>query len=226
MSLKRFLVMLAAVTAAGVAMPRHAAAQSHEIVFISRMGSKCLDAEGGQTRAGTRIIGYSCSGDWNQRFTWNGNGPIHFGSNCLDASGGLGRDGDQVVVWQCNGQANQHWQLVNGEIHGINGKCLDLSGGYGHWFGNQPAIIYSCNHQDNQRWSIGAVVPASRVQGARVINPNQQVRITDISNVGAQVIAAGGGNVIAAGGGNVIAAGGGNVIAAGGGNVIAAGGGN
>ncbi len=223
MSLKKVLLMLSCVIA--FAMFASTPASAQRVVLASRMGAKCLDAEGGRSAAGTRLIGYACSGQANQQFEFMNDGTIRQNGMCVDASGGRGQDGDQIVLWNCNGGANQRWRLDNQRLVGANGKCIDLKGGQGWWFGNQPAILFTCNGQTNQGWIKGVVVPSNRVKG---ITPTQTGSLANLNpvNTNANVIAAGGANVIAAGGGNVIAAGGGNVIAAGGGNVIAAGGGN
>lgn len=194
------------------------------VTIISQLGSKCLDAEGGRSAQGVRLIGYPCDGQNNEEFLFNANGTITQNGLCVDASGGLGRSGDQIQLWSCNGGANQRWRVVNGQLLGINNRCIDLKGGQGWWFGNQPAILWDCNGQVNQHWLAGIVVPSSRVRGGVSVRPGVLVQLRPV--IGAGVIPAGAGNVIAAGGGNVIAGGSGNVIAAGGGNVIAAGGGN
>lgn len=190
------------------AVPKPAAAQA--VFIMSGMGGKCLDAEGGSTANGTRLIGYACQNSWNQKFTFNSNGTITLRGKCLDAAGGQGRDGDQIVLWDCNGGANQKWRASGNQLVGINGKCLDLKGGRGHWFGNQPVILWACNGGENQAWTKGYLIDKSRVPNARVIQPGQLADMT------ARVVASGGANVVASGGANVVAAGGANVVAAGG----------
>lgn len=222
MSLRNLCIALLFVCALGWGSQR---ASAQTVTLVSRMGAKCLDAEGGRSTRGTRLIGYACSGQSNQQFQFNGNGTITQNGMCVDASGGLGRDGDQIALWDCNGGPNQKWRLAGNQLVGINGKCIDLKGGSGWWFGNQPAILWSCNGQDNQRWFKGVVVSSNRVRGIAPVQAGALQQLNPV-NASAGVIAAGGGNVIAPGGGNVISAGGGNVIAAGGGNVISAGGGN
>ncbi|HEX8710247.1 MAG TPA: ricin-type beta-trefoil lectin domain protein [Terracidiphilus sp.] len=202
-----------------------ARAVARPVTIISQLGSKCLDAEGGRSAQGVRLIGYPCNAQGNQEFLFNANGTITQNGLCVDAAGGLGRAGDQIQLWSCNGGANQRWRVVNDQLVGMNNRCIDLKNGQGWWgLGNQPAILWDCNGQVNQHWLAGVTVPSSRVRGARTVPPGALVPMRGIN--GAGVIPAGAGNVITAGGGNVIAAGGGNVIAAGGGNVIAAGGGN
>jgi hypothetical protein len=207
-----------------VGSPRQAAAQNG-VILMSGMGGKCLNAEGAKTSNGTRLIGYPCSGSWNEQFNIMADGTIRMGGKCVDDYGGMGKDEDQIVLWDCNGGKGQQWRFDGHRLVGINGKCIDLKGGAGLWIPmvwNQPAILYNCSGADNQLWYKSGLIKASMLGGARTAKPGDQVTIRPIPGV----IAAGGGNVVAAGGGNVIAAGGGNVIAAGGGNVIAAGGGN
>lgn len=194
-------------------------AHAQSVTLVSRMGAKCLDAEGGRSVRGTRLIGYPCNGQANEQFQFNANGTITQRGLCVDVTGGLGHDGDQIELWDCNGGANQKWKMVNGQLVGMNGKCIDLKGGSGWWFGNQPSILWPCNGQDNQHWYKGVVVANNRVRGGVAVKAGALQKLNPV-NASAGVISAGGGNVIAAGGGNVIAAGGGNVIAAGGGNMI------
>lgn len=209
-------------------------ANAQNVVLVSALGSKCLDAEGG-TRKGVRVIAYSCNSGSNQLFFFNQNGTITQGGLCVDAAGGLGRDGDGIVLWDCNGQANQRWQLgTDGMIQGINGKCLDLKGGDSHsaWSGNQPLILFGCHGGSNQRWHRGLIVARSNVNASLVASATPAGTVANIQALNItplqrdQLIAAGGQNLIAAGGQNLIAAGGQNLIAAGGQNLIAAGGQN
>ncbi|OGB30301.1 MAG: hypothetical protein A3F78_09235 [Burkholderiales bacterium RIFCSPLOWO2_12_FULL_61_40] len=183
-------------------------AHAEPVIFLSGMGAKCMDAEGGNPREGTRVIGYACNGQTNQTFDFNRSGPIRMNGLCVDAKGGQGRPGDELVLWRCNGQANQNWQWSNGKLVGINGLCVDLEYGDKQWFGNQRAVLWSCNGQKNQAWYWGKLLPASRVSGAAVVQPGQKIDIRPMSM--ASIVAAGGGNIVAAGGGNIIAAGAGN----------------
>ncbi|HEX5432743.1 MAG TPA: ricin-type beta-trefoil lectin domain protein [Candidatus Angelobacter sp.] len=201
-------------------------AQAQNVTLVSRMGAKCLDAEGGRSVRGTRLIGYPCNGQANEQFHFNTNGTVTQRGMCVDVTGGVGRDGDQIELWDCNGGANQKWRMVNGQLVGMHGKCIDLKGGSGWWFGNQPAILWPCNGQDNQHWYRGVVVAQSRVRGSVPVKAGALQKLNPVNASAASVISAGGGNVVPVGGGNVISAGGGNVIAAGGGNVIPAGAGN
>lgn len=227
---------LGVLAAATLSAPTRAQSQSRPLSIVSAMGGKCLDAEGGGTGNGTRLIGYQCSGAPNQQFVVHADGTIRLNGKCLDAAGGQGRDGDQIVLWDCHGGANQRWSYAKGQLVGATGKCIDLKGARGHWLGNQPAILWSCNGQENQRWVGGRVVAQSSAGRASTLPSGQlfprdarelwpQADRNSIS-VSAGVVSAGGANVVSAGGANVVSAGGGNVIAVGGGNVIAVGGGN
>lgn len=227
-------LMLAAFAAIFTGLLAPSMVQAQNVVLVSALGAKCMDAEGG-TRKGARLIGYACNSATNQLFWFNQNGSITQGNLCLDASGGLGRDGDQVVLWDCNGQANQRWTLgADGTLRGINGKCMDLKGGSAHqfWSGNQPVILFGCHGGNNQRWNRGIVLARSNVP-ANVANlATQAGRLTTMQSLNItpaqrdRLIAAGGQNLIAAGGQNLIGVDGGTLIAAGGQNLIAAGGQN
>jgi hypothetical protein len=195
--------------------PRSAAAQNVEV--ISKMGAKCLNAEGGSTSPGVKLIGYPCGqGASNEIFWFNTDGRITQGSLCVDDAGGAGNDGDQIILYTCkfdsSGRpvANQRWTYTSsGQLQGINGKCIDLKGGTGWWNlpgTNQPAILYSCNGQTNQTWFKAPVVPRSQVSGTpTVLQPGSLSTITPATSMSNGVINAGAGNIIAAGSYNVIA---------------------
>ena len=93
-------------------------AHAQSVTLVSRMGAKCLDAEGGRSVRGTRLIGYPCNGQANEQFQFNANGTITQRGLCVDVTGGLGHDGDQIELWDCNGGANQKWKMVNGQLSG------------------------------------------------------------------------------------------------------------
>lgn len=197
---------------------------SSTVTIVNAMGAKCLDAEGGRSARGVRLVGYPCSGNSNELYQFNANGTITQNGLCVDAYSGLGRDGDQIQLWNCDGGPNQRWRLVNGELVGMNNRCIDLKGGQAWWFGNQPAILWDCNGQVNQHWFRGVVVASNRVTGGVPVKPGALVQLRPVN--AAQLVGQGAGNVITAGAGNVITAGAGNVITAGAGNVITAGAGN
>ncbi|MDO9359812.1 MAG: ricin-type beta-trefoil lectin domain protein [Polaromonas sp.] len=214
------LFQLALALTATFALSAPAAAE--QVIFVSGLGGKCLDVEGGNIRQGARVIGYACNGQSNQSFDFarSGSGPIRIGGLCVDAKGGAGRQGDEIVLWGCNGGANQRWTRSNDRLVGINNMCIDLEFAAGHWyrspFGNQRALLWGCNGGTNQVWFWGVKVNQARISGAVVIQPNQLVNIKPIPL--SALVSPGGGNMVAAGGGNMVAAGGGNMVAAGGGN--------
>ncbi|MBA2626408.1 MAG: ricin-type beta-trefoil lectin domain protein [Gemmatimonadales bacterium] len=214
----------ALVVALGLAAAVVPSASAQTNVLVSRLGSKCLDAEG-STYRGVRMIGYSCAGGVNQQFSVRTDGTIRLNGWCLDDYGGQGRDGDMITLWDCNGGKGQQWTVRSGgAISGINGKCIDLKGGSGWWgiSGNQPAILWPCSGADNQRWYLGLLLPAYKVTGGTSVAPGTLGSLNAAAFVGstANIVAAGGGNIVAAGGGNIVATGGGNIVAAGGGNII------
>jgi hypothetical protein len=219
MHLKTSLSVATLSFVAAFSMPTTAAAEP--VILVSGMGAKCLDVEGNNIRAGTRLLGYQCNGQSNQTFDFDGDGSIRIGGLCVDAKGGSGRAGDELILWQCNGGANQRWRWSNNRLVGINGLCADLKGGDGHWFGNQPAILWQCSGASNQTWYWGKLMPATRVSGGRLVQPGQKLDLQAIPK--SSLVAAGGGNMVAAGGGNMVAAGGGqHGSQQGGGNMVAA----
>ncbi len=146
-------VFAAAALAAVAALPRVTAAQPRvvdvrrNVNLISSLGDKCLDVEGEGRSNGTRIIGYTCNGRYNQEFWFHQDGRITHGNKCLVVQNGQGREGDQIVLWDCNGGDNEKWQMSDGRLIGQKGLCLDLQGGLGGSVArfitrtNQPAIL-------------------------------------------------------------------------------------
>ncbi len=214
------LFQIALAVAATFALSTPATAEP--VIFVSGLGGKCLDVEGGNIRQGARVIGYACNAQANQSFDFarSGTGPIKIGGLCVDAKGGAGRQGDEIVLWDCNGGANQRWTRSGDRLVGINNLCMDLEFGAGHWyrspFGNQRALLWGCNGGTNQTWFWGKKVTQAQVSGGVIVQPGQLINIKPIPL--AALVSPGGGSLVAAGGGNLVAAGGGNLVAAGGGN--------
>lgn len=129
--------------------------------LISASSQRCLDAEGGATQAGTKIVIWDCQGGANQGVTLTAAGELrlHNGSQCVDAHDNQTAPGTAVQLWTCNGGANQQWRLnPDGTITGPqSGLCLDVTGG------DKPAgnvngtalELWTCNGGANQQWSLG-----------------------------------------------------------------------
>jgi hypothetical protein len=119
---------------------------------IHGIDGKCLDAAGGSSANGTRIILWPCHGGANQRWKVMASGlVIGIGGKCLDALGGNSANGTPVILWSCHRGDNQLWEITNNrELLGIGNKCLDVSGG-GSANGS-PIILWTCHGGPNQRW--------------------------------------------------------------------------
>ncbi|MEU4746807.1 cellulase family glycosylhydrolase, partial [Actinosynnema sp. NPDC023658] len=79
-------------------------------------GSKCLDASGGGTTAGTKVVIGDCTGSATQQWNVTGTGTITNGQSglCLDATGAGTANGTLIVLWSCTGGTNQRWTTTTG----------------------------------------------------------------------------------------------------------------
>src|SRR3954470_9315429 len=75
--------------------------------------TKCLDASGGGTGNGTRLVVNSCSGVGSQKWTMKSNSTItgQPSGKCVDVRGNATADGTIVELWSCKtaGNNNQRW---------------------------------------------------------------------------------------------------------------------
>jgi chitinase len=75
--------------------------------------TKCLDASGGGTGNGTRLVVNSCSGVSSQKWTMKSNRTItgQPSGKCVDVRGNATADGSIVELWSCKtaGNNNQRW---------------------------------------------------------------------------------------------------------------------
>lgn len=76
----------------------------------------CLDASGGQTSLGSKVVVWACNGGVNQQWQVNGDGSVTGVQSglCLDVTGGSTANGALVELWTCTGGANQQWTLNGG----------------------------------------------------------------------------------------------------------------
>jgi GH25 family lysozyme M1 (1,4-beta-N-acetylmuramidase) len=90
---------------------------------------KCLDDSGYGTSNGSHVDLWSCTGRWNQNWTFAQDGTVHVGSKCLDAVGEGKTNGTKLQLWACNsGDGAQQWLVgTNSElVNPQSGKCLDV----------------------------------------------------------------------------------------------------
>src|SRR5690348_2250933 len=130
-----------------------AAGSGTSTALLTKLASNmCMDVTGSSTAPGTQVIIWGCTGNTNQKFTWQSNGEIRtIGGMCLDDSGGQGNDGDPIIIWTCHGGPNQTWTATTaGEIKGINGKCVDVS--YSSTTPGTKLILWRCTGNSNQKW--------------------------------------------------------------------------
>jgi hypothetical protein len=116
--------------------------------------SLCLDVVGQGTANGTAVQVWSCSGNPNQQWTYNGTTLTVYGDKCLDVTGGNTANGTRLQIWDCStNNANQMWTQSGANLvwKGQN-KCLDLTNGT--VANGTPIQSWTCYSGDtNQEWT-------------------------------------------------------------------------
>jgi hypothetical protein len=120
----------------------------------------CLDADtsSGGFYPGDKVQLYTCGGQVNQYWLWDGQNlrnaaDPHY---CLDVDlntpAAQSADGHKVWIWTCANQADQRWSWnANGTLQSHwNGKCVDA---FQFGIGNgDPISLYGCVAKQNQEW--------------------------------------------------------------------------
>lgn len=181
---------------------------SAQNLIVSKLGGKCLDVEGG-INIGARLIGFACHGGTNQKFRFD-RGRLVVGGYCAQATGR--HEGAEIKLAQCNftpsGDALQNFASWEGKFIGHNtGYVVDLKGGSGHWWGNQPAILWTKKGSPNQIWMKGNMISSASLSASSgTILRAGEMGTFRFSN--GQLIGTDGASMVAAGAGNLVAAGG------------------
>lgn len=119
--------------------------------------SLCLDVVNQSTANGAGVQVWTCSGNANQEWSYDGSSLRVYGSKCLDVTNGGTENGTKLQIWDCvAGSANQKWTLSGSTLQwGTTGKCLDLTNGAAT--AGTLVQTWSCVSGDkNQEWSVGA----------------------------------------------------------------------
>jgi hypothetical protein len=114
----------------------------------------CLDVVGQSTANGAGVQVWSCSGNANQRWTYDGTNLRVYGTKCLDVANGNAANGAKLQIWDCvSGDANQKWTLSGSLLQWTGkGKCMDLTNGAAQ--NGTPIQTWGCTANDeNQSWS-------------------------------------------------------------------------
>jgi hypothetical protein len=114
----------------------------------------CLDVVGQGTANGTAVQVWSCSGNPNQQWTYDGTSLRVYGDKCLDVTNGNTADGTKLQIWDCAaGNPNQMWTESGATLQWAGkGKCLDLTNGVAA--NGTPIQSWTCFAGDTyQEWS-------------------------------------------------------------------------
>jgi hypothetical protein len=135
--------------------------------------SLCLDVANQSQTNGTAVDLWTCSGNANQQWTYDGTSLRVYGSKCLDVTGGSTTNGTKLQIWDCvAGSANQAWTR-NGNTFQRTGKseCVDLTGGAAV---NGTLIqAWSCSANDtNQEWTFDTSTTTSPDAGGGAATPD------------------------------------------------------
>jgi hypothetical protein len=126
-------------------------------VHPSASSGLCLDVVGQSTVNGAGVQVWSCSGNANQQWAYDGARlTIYGGSKCLDVTGGNTANGTKLQIWDCtSGNANQKWTLSGQTLQWTgHGKCMDLTAGVAQ--NGTPIQSWDCtSNNKNQQWTLG-----------------------------------------------------------------------
>jgi len=129
--------------------------------IVSKHSNHVLDIEGGNVKAGTKVIQWPKKGhdNANQRWTFDGEGFIHSAANAnlvLDIEGGGGK-GTKLIIWEKkhHDNNNQRWKWnKNGQIvnRGNKNLVLDIEGASKD--GGAKLIVWEPHGNANQKFHL------------------------------------------------------------------------
>ncbi len=119
---------------------------------------KCVDANGYDSRVGTRLESYACHGGRNQGFWYDpARKTVHIElshDRCLNVDGSIG-NGTDVKVGDCNGSAKQQFVFSGNQIKSASNAnlCLGFDNPFlGLW---TPRLeLQTCSTSSRQRWTV------------------------------------------------------------------------
>lgn len=93
--------------------------------------NKCLDDSGYGKSSGAAVDLWSCTGNWNQNWTFAQDGTVRVNGNlCLDVVGESTQNYAKMQLWACNSGDNaQQWRVGSNSqlINPRSGKCLTVA---------------------------------------------------------------------------------------------------
>ncbi len=117
----------------------------------------CLDVVGQSTANGAGVQVWSCSGNANQQWTYDGTSLRVYGTKCLDVTKGNSADGTKLQIWDCApGNPTQMWTHSGSTfVWSGRGKCVDLTDGIAQ--SGTPIQSWSCTSGNgNQQWTLAS----------------------------------------------------------------------
>jgi hypothetical protein len=127
----------------------------------------CLDVVEKGTANGTLVQVWTCTGNPNQEWTYDGTLLRVYGNKCLDVTGGSVDDGTPIEIWDCSAEdGNQAWTWIDGAFQWTGQqRCLDLTDGV-----DAPGTalqLWTCQSGDpNQEWSEGTTMEGGAAPGS------------------------------------------------------------
>ncbi|QDQ13452.1 ricin-type beta-trefoil lectin domain protein [Streptomyces spectabilis] len=113
----------------------------------------CLDADASNSRNGTKVQGWDCTGNRNQTWWYDAErqslrtGLTH--DRCVDVPEGAYKEGAAVTLWNCHGGGNQKFERRSGTLRPAadTGLCLTLAGP------KEPLRLQKCAGAASQRFA-------------------------------------------------------------------------
>ncbi|MEW2528969.1 ricin-type beta-trefoil lectin domain protein [Streptomyces sp. NPDC047071] len=113
----------------------------------------CLDADASNSRNGTKVQGWDCTGNRNQTWWYDtGQQALRTGlthDRCVDVPEGAYKEGAAVTLWNCHGGDNQKFVRQSGTLRpaAATGLCLTLAGP------KEPLRLQKCAGAASQRFA-------------------------------------------------------------------------
>ncbi|MBV7334657.1 ricin-type beta-trefoil lectin domain protein [Chloroflexi bacterium TSY] len=140
--------------------PSYAQGQSY---FEIKSHGMCLDVHtdgrGSLRTNSTPVQIWSCNGQTQQKWRFDGNRLRNRAGLCLDVRRSEARTNHGYVqVWGCHNEPNQQWSYENGRLRNGHGFCLDIHRPHADARRNGGIVqIYQCHMSANQQWHFKSV---------------------------------------------------------------------
>jgi hypothetical protein len=109
----------------------------------------CVEAEGYNSRVGTKLLSYPCTGGRSQGFWYNPTtSTLHSQlsqDRCIDVPNGSFTAGAALRLWNCNGATAQKWAISGNLIKSVGNANLCITFGTGSVYLGEQATLQTCS---------------------------------------------------------------------------------